>query len=157
MKEKGSIYFLSVIMVIMVMVVVVSLRMEQFASKLLPIIISGVVFILAAIGLRREIFQQDKPGVNGMDEETVKGEKVTGELRSYLVSWAWVIGFVLAIYLLGFIIAIPLLIISYMKSHGTSWLTAGFFAVVTTALIYSLFALALRIELYRGILVEWLI
>ena len=155
MKIKGSSYFLIVIMIVMLVIIGFSLRMEYFESKLLPLVISSAVFVLAAIGLGREI----KAGIKG--EATVTGGETTereesGEgWRGYLLAGAWVAGFLLVIYLLGFLIAIPLFIIAYMKSHGTRWLVASTSAILTTVLIYVLFELGLGVILYRGLLLTW--
>ena len=56
------------------------------------------------------------------------------------------------IYLLGFLIAVPLLVFTYMKQHGTSWLLTIIFTVIVPALVYSIFELLLRIDLYQGLL-----
>ena len=69
---------------------------------------------------------------------------------------AWIAGFVLGIYLLSFIIAIPLFMLSYMRWLGTSWRTTIIFTLLTPAIIYGAFEVALRIELYRGLLFTWL-
>jgi len=66
------------------------------------------------------------------------------------------VGFFVAIYLLGFIIAIPLFILAYMKAHGTRWLAAITFAILTPTIIYGIFELALGVVLYRGLLFAWL-
>ncbi len=141
-KMQGSSWFLVVIIAVMLAVIVLSLRMEYLESKLLPLIISGAVLVLAAIRLGKEIFK----GVPDGSEETGEG------WRGYLISGAWAVGFFLAIYLLGFIIAIPLFILSYMKSHGTRWLVAIIWTILLPAFIYGLFELTLKVTLYRGLL-----
>lgn len=153
MKIRGISYFFIIIMTIMLAVIGLSLRMEYFESKLLPLIIGSMIFILAAIELRKEA-RRCKP--EAARDEPGRREKSREELRGYLLSGAWVVGFVLTIYLVGFIIAIPLLILSYMKSHGISWLATIIFAVLTTGIIYGIFISALRLELHRGLIITWL-
>jgi len=65
-------------------------------------------------------------------------------------------GFFLGIYLLGFLIAIPLFILSYMKWLGTGWRVAITFTLIIPAIIYSAFEVGLHIDLYRGLLLIWL-
>lgn len=55
MKLRESSYFLMIIMAVMIAVIITSLGMEALKSKLLPIIIGSLVFILAAIALSGEI------------------------------------------------------------------------------------------------------
>lgn len=156
MKIRGSSYFYIVIMVIMLVVIGLSLGMEYFESKLLPLIIGGIVFVLAAVGLRKEILVGDEHEATVTEGDETRREETGVSWRGYLLAGAWVAGFFLAIYLLGFIIAIPLFILSYMKAHGTRWLLAIIFAILTPLLIYGLFELALRVVLYRGLLFTWL-
>ena len=152
MNLRGSSYFLMIIMAVMLTVIISSLRMEYLASKLLPLIIGGFVFILAAVALWREIVARGRPeaAVTG-EAQTMEQEAGVG-LRRYLLAGAWVLGFFLAIYLAGFIIAIPLFILAYMKSHGTGWLATIIFTVLTPVLIYGIFELALKVDLYPGLL-----
>ena len=156
MKMRGSSYFYIVIMVIMLVIIGLSLRMEYIESKLLPLIIGGLIFVLAAVGLRREILAGDEREATVAGGETTRREEAGGGWRGYLYTGAWVVGFFLAIYLLGFIIAIPLFIFSYMKSYGTRWLVAIIFTILTPLLIYGLFELTLHVILYRGLLFTWL-
>ncbi len=65
-------------------------------------------------------------------------------------------GFLLITYLLGFPIAIPLYILAYMMSHGTSWLVAASCGIGTSAAVYCLFGLALGMDLHRGLVFTWL-
>lgn len=149
-KVKGSSYFLLVIMAVMLLVVGSSLRMVYFKSKLLPIVVGSIVFILAAVELRKEACAVADLTSTGV------GAAVTGEAQrrrlAYYSTAAWVLSFLVAIYLIGFLIAIPLFIVFYMKSHQLRWTTSVVFAVVTWAFVYGVFELAVGIELYRGLL-----
>ena len=152
MKITGNSYFLIVIMVLMLVMINLSLRMEYFTSKLLPLLISIIVFILAAIGLVQDITAKDKAKVTVIEDEMSKKEEAGEKLRDYLPMGAWVVGVSVVIYLLGFIITIPLFVLAYMKSHGVKWLVSITSAVLITLLIYGGFELALRVALYRGLL-----
>ena len=152
MKIKGSSYFFMVIMVIMLVVIGLSLRMEYFESKLLPLVIGSAVFVLSAIGLWREILAGNQQETTVTGGDTTRAEEAEESWRGYLFAGAWVVGFFLGIYLVGFIIAIPVFVLSYMKSHGTRWLVAIVFAALTTVLIYGVFEFALGVDLYRGLL-----
>ncbi len=150
MKLTGTAYFYIIIMALTVVVIVTSLRMEYFMSKLLPLIIGSIVFLLSAIGLVQEMLAGDKPEATVTDDETPGEAKAEDKLREYLPIGAWLGGFSLAIYLLGFVITIPLFVFAYMKSHGIGWLAAIIYATLITAFIYGTFELALGVTLYRG-------
>lgn len=152
MKMRGSSYSFIVIMVIMLVVIGLSLGFEYIESKLLPIVISSGVFILSAIGLWREISAGGERKGTVTEGEKTEREEARKDWHGYLLVGAWLVGFSLAIYLLGFIIAIPLLILAYMKSHGGRWFAAVAFAILTTVLVWVIFEFILHIALYRGLL-----
>ncbi len=140
----------------MPVIIGLSVRMEYITTKLLPILIGSIAFILAGIGLAREIRVVNRQRVTEAEGETITKEKAGEGLRGYLLTGAWVLGFFLAIYLLGFLIAMPLFVLTYMKTHGTRWLTTIILTILTPLFIYGLFELALGITLYRGLLFRWL-
>ncbi len=149
---KASSYFLIAIMAIMLVIIGFSLRMEYRTSKLLPLTVGGIVFVLAAIQLGKEL----RSGNATPDSETSATVETGGERRRLLVAAAWVVGLFLSVWSLGFMMTIPLFLLVYMKSHGIRWLVTIAFAVLMTALSYVVFELLLRVELYRGLLFTWL-
>jgi hypothetical protein len=151
-KLSASAYTLIVLMAVMLVVIAVSLRFQYFATKMLPLLIASAVFVLAALQLGKEISTKGEPERTAAEDEDSIGEETRVEGRQYLPSLAWIVGFTLAIYLVGFIVAIVLFVLFYMKLHGSSWLAAVISAVLFTAIIYSVFALALGIDLYPGLL-----
>ncbi len=152
MKLNGNSYFLIVIMVLMLVFIGLSLQMESIKIKVLPLAIGSIVFVLAAIILSREILTSDKPVAEASTISGTEGrEKDEKGIIGYLPIGAWVVGFFLAIYLLGFIIAIPLFVLAYMKLHGIKWLLTVISTIFVPLIVYSIFELALRIELYRGL------
>ena len=156
-KLRGSSYSLILVMVVMLAFIGLSLRLVYFASKLLPLLIGSIVLVLAAIALAREI----KAG-HSLEEgiattnETGVGEKTSAEVGKYSGIAAWIIGFFLSIYVLGFIIATLLFVGVYMKRHGSKWPETVITAVIFTGIIYAVFDLAFKAELYKGQLLMWL-
>ncbi|MBI4186730.1 MAG: tripartite tricarboxylate transporter TctB family protein [Chloroflexi bacterium] len=156
MKVRGNFYFLVIIMVSMLVIIGLSVQMETIKSKLLPLLMGSIAFVLAAIELWRETLGKDESATTATAIDVIKNEEARRGLREYLGKLGWVIGFSLAIYLLGFITSIPLFVLAYMKSHGIGWRVAIICAVVAIAAIYGVFEFALRVELYRGLLFTWL-
>ncbi|MFC1979925.1 tripartite tricarboxylate transporter TctB family protein [Chloroflexota bacterium] len=152
MKLKGKSYFLIAIMAAMLFVIIYSLGMEYIESKLLPLIIGSIVLILAAMALVRDMWGKGKPSSAAIVEESLPEETGVGISR-YLLGGAWVLGFFLAIYLLGFIIAIPLFVLLYTKLNGTSWIATIVLTVLTTGITYVLFEIVLQVDLYPGLLI----
>ena len=156
MKKKGIIYVYIVIMVFALVVIGLSVGAEYFKFKLIPLIVSGFGLILSAIGLSREILARDKSGTTATRDETHGGKETSESWYRYSLIGAWVVGFLLAIYLLGFITAIPLFLLSYLKTHGAKWRKAITVAVLTTVIIYGVLILGLKVHLYEGLLFRWL-
>jgi len=154
-KLAASSYSLIVIMAAMLLVIVLALGMP-LVSKLLPLLFSSLIIILAAIKLWYDIWAGDKTEETVIKDIAGLGEESEAPLRAYLLIGAWVVGFLLAIYLLGLLIACPLLVFSYMKTHGTRWLTAIISTIVIIITIYFGFQTALGIDLYPGLLFKWL-
>ena len=148
MRIKASSYFLIAIMLIMLVVIGLSLRMESLTSELLPLVVGVIVFVLAAIELGKEL----RSGAVKVESETSTRAGSKRQRRRFLLAIAWVVGFVLASWLLGFMIVIPLFIVAYMKSHGIKWLVAITAAVLMAVFTYSVFELLLKVELYGGLL-----
>lgn len=150
MKMRGEAYFLVTIITVILVVIISSLFMEHFESKLVPILVGVTVLGLAATALVKEI------SVRGQRETSTREEAVGEEPNArwfrYLIGIGWLLGYFLSIYLLGFILAISLFSLSYMILHGTKWLVAIVLAILLPALAYSFFELLLVIELYPGLI-----
>ena len=75
--------------------------------------------------------------------------------RKLIEIYAWTIGFLVLIYFLGFLIAIPVFMLAFIKIHGhISWTKTIAVSAVTWVLIYALFEMMLKAELFRGLLFD---
>jgi len=155
-KLSGSSYSLIIIMVVMLVIIGLSLRLHYVASKVLPVGVSIIVFVLAAVELWKGISARSGVEATVIESEASAKEKAGIEGRKYLPIGAWLAGCCLAIYLIGFIIASLLFVLLYMKWYGSRWVTAIISAVLFTGIIYSVFELILEVDLYPGLLRTWL-
>jgi len=149
---RVSSYVVIGIMVVAATVMVSSLGMGHWKSKLLPLILGGIILLLGAIELWREMSAGKKAASTKTQTATSERKESREMLRRYLLAGGWVVGFVVTIYLLGFIIAIPLFTLAYTKLHGTSWWFAVILAVLTLGLMYIISEPLASIPLYRGLL-----
>jgi len=62
------------------------------------------------------------------------------------------VGFLLAVLLVGFIIATPLFSLSYLKLNGRRWPLSIGVAAALTILLYAIFVVGLKINLYPGLI-----
>ena len=153
MRLKPSTYFVLIIMAVMMAVIGKALTFRYYQTALLPVLVGSLVFILAAIQVGRETLgkevakAEEKPKFEGEEIQYTKGMGLG-------IFAAWSLGFCLAIYLLGHLIAVPLFSLSYVKWRGKGWVKAIATAACITAFIYILFPLAFRTELYPGLISE---
>ncbi len=148
MRIKASSYFLIFLLVVVAVVLVASLGIQYYESKLLPLLVGGITFVLLAVELCREL--RDKGEEAKMKKEEEAEDKELS--RRTAMAIAWVLGATLSVYLLGFIAAITLFILAYLKTQGRSWQVSLAVAVITSALIYGIFQFTLGFELYEGII-----
>lgn len=152
MKLAARTYFLLLLMVTMVVVIVASIRLEAFESRLLPLILSVGILFLGAIELSKEITSKGNRNIQGpVDGNLGKRAELKQEVLTYLPTVAWVVGLLIGVYLLGMVIATFIFIVAYMKTHKTKWLGSIITGVVTSGLFWAVFDYALKLTLYRGI------
>lgn len=120
-----------------------ALQMEQWKARLLPVLLSSAVLLLALAGLCKEYLAASRGGAPASAR--------SGELGGYLVSGAWVFGFVVLVYFGGFLPGIIVYCFSYAKVHGASWARALLLAVSVSLSVYLVFEVLLGVKLYGGL------
>jgi hypothetical protein len=150
-KLKGSFWVALFFLLVGLFGIIQSLGFRYWESMALPLGISSVIFILAAVEVTRELRRRDKEEAA---PEGKPGSRMKGKLdmRKLGVMFGWAAGFCLAIYLLGFYIAIPIFAFSYLKWRGRGWLVAVIFAIALLAFSYAVFSIGLKVPLYKGLI-----
>jgi len=152
MKLKGSFWFAVFFLALGLFGIAQSLTFRYWESMALPLAVSVIIFILAAVEVARELKRRGDKG------ETVLEKKQEGRIREKFntrklgVVFGWAAGFCLAIYLVGFYISIPVFAFAYLKWRRRSWLVAVIFAVALLAFSYAVFAIGLKVPLYKGLI-----
>lgn len=75
-----------------------------------------------------------------------------GNYRAYALITAWMVGFPIMIYALGFFAGIPLFVFLYLKTHGISWLKSLILSAGLIIAIYAMFSLGMEMRLYPGLI-----
>ena len=113
-------------------------------AKLFPLVISIPLFLLAATEALWVLFGR-APAAAAAEPASPEGTRRT------LVATAWAIGFFAAIVLLGFTIAVPLLLLVYLRFQGREgWLFTLVFTAVVSGAFYGLFDLLLHLPFPAG-------
>ena len=147
MKLKGSFWVAAFFLALGIFGITQSLTFRYWESMVLPLGISIIISILAAVEVIRELLKRRKAAA----EETAEKSEPKIERRRLFLTLGWVAGFCLAVYLFGFYISIPTFAFGYLKWRRRSWLVALIFAVAILAFSYLVFAVGLKVPLYRGL------
>jgi hypothetical protein len=152
MKMKPDIYILIVILLFSLAFGLISFFDPSLKSKLMPFILSCIIFFLTTVQLIREFLAGRRAGIEKAPADENSEEEAQSTLGQNVVIFAWLTGMALAIYLFGFLISIPLFVFSFLKSNGFGWLISAAHAAAAVIVTYVLFILALQSELYPGII-----
>jgi membrane protease YdiL (CAAX protease family) len=136
-------------------------------GRLIPTIVGGAALVVAIIQLAGNFFPVLRPFTHLKKEEDAQHSSgdpshaaKTGESsntrakdKQQLIAIGWSIGFILAIYLIGFVFAVPLFFLAYfLTQKQRKWKTAIVSAVVMWALTWGLFEQLLSIHFPAGLL-----
>lgn len=143
-----EIIFSLVVLVILTAMTVVTMGYPPKA-RLFPLILLVITEGLVVIHLIKEIWGNTRHQTNSVKKEKT-GKKIGW--ATYLASPAWIGGFMLSIYLLGYVVGTPLFSVLYLKMRGQKWLTTIGFSTGMLALTYGGFEIALNTPLYGGLL-----
>ena len=156
-KPKADYSFI-VVFLVSVLIIVLSLRMQYFKSKLLPLILAGIILILSVIGFWLNIkdLRKKQEAIGPGAGKKAKADNAEGTWQEKTAALLWIAGYLFSIYLVGLVIAIPVFVFAYMKTHGIKWSTTVIWTILCTVAIYGVFELLLEVELYRGVLIPYL-
>jgi hypothetical protein len=140
----------SIVAVAMAAVVIIASGYPYLQAKLSILFSASLVLVLALVQLAREIRLKKNPLAEPKAQP--KEPEHHADAWQYGVEFAWLAGFGLAIYFLGFFVAIPLYICTYMKSHGARWPASIITGALMPAFCYVLFVLILEMKLHKGVI-----
>ena len=152
---KGGVIILVVLILGMAVCLAVSAGYPFLQAKIMPMIVCGVILVLSVVELARDISRRNKaPAPKRMvlsddDEEEVDRET---SAAAYLKEGAWMVGFFLIIYGVGFIAGIAAFTTVYAGVKNTKWPVAIGMGVTMAIVSYVLFAYLVNTELYPGII-----
>jgi ABC-type enterobactin transport system permease subunit len=147
---KGSFWVAVFFLALGVFGVTQSLTFSYWESITLPLAISIILVILAAVQMVRELRWVNK-GEASAAKVTAKDSDTKAESRRLGLIFGWTAGLCLAIYLLGFYISIPAFAFAYLKWRRRSWLVALIFAAALLVFSYAVFNIGLKTPLYQGL------
>ena len=131
-----------------------------YIAKLMPVYVAAIPgILLCLVQLYREATAwEDRRGTQGgveMDEVYQAKLEKRIETRRTLIFFAWLIGGALGIWVLGIVIAIPVLVFLYMVVEGREkWITSLVVSACAYLLIWGLFEYMLEARWPSGLLFQ---
>lgn len=155
--EKGAVRFWDAVFTFtLIVVLAVALWQSRnfgYRAGLFPWAIGPPVLILAIAQFVLELTGKTKITVGGEAASELPRDVVLRRTRSIV---GWIVGVMIAIWLIGFSLAVPLTTLLYLRFTGREkWPITIVFALVSWAFFFGLFEYAISIPFPRGQLFEW--
>ena len=130
----------------------------KFKAALFPLAVSIPLVILVAIQLVLEIFGKGKTNESpAMDLEFGADVPQDVARRRAVGAFIWVAGFILAVYLVGFPLAVPIFMFCYLSFQGRVRLQLSVtLTAVAWLFFYGLFQRTLHLPFEDGLIQTWL-
>jgi hypothetical protein len=127
-------------------------RLYPYAIGIPMVILAIIQVILDLKGVERK--QTDAAPVDFQFSQNI--DPALARQRTINI-FSWIFGFFLGIWLLGFVITIPLLVFSYLKLYsGERWGLSIILTVVAWLGFYALFVRLLHLPFPEGLILTWL-
>lgn len=123
---------------------------EGMGARLLPLLLTILLALLSISLLIQGLIRRRK----GSGEAEVSPPLLGAHLKIPAVLVVLLILYLLALDLLGFLIATPVFLIVVMRVLGSAWRSSALLGVSFTAFIYLIFSLLFQVPLPTGSLLE---
>jgi len=150
--RKYNIVFLTILFVVMIAAIVATLS-YPVKARLFPFIVIGISIILLMGELTKAFFAIRSPRQDGGLKREKQPEN--GNANSRKIFWgmlAWIGGLAMSIWILGYIVALPLYTFIYLRLHDQKWRWAISLSIAMFIIVYIGFNTLLKIPLYEGLI-----
>ena len=131
-------------------------RLYPWAVGIPMVIFAFVQVILDLKGVKAKPSDDGAPPTP-MDFQFTKDVDPATAKKRAIVMFSWLFGFFALIWLLGFPIAIPLMMFAYFKFQGgESWVLSITLTIIAWIFFYGLFVKLLTLPFPEGLIVTWL-
>jgi hypothetical protein len=129
-----------------------------FKARFFPLVLAVPLMILALTHLFLELFgAPEKAGGPAVEAEFSNDVPPAVARRRVITVFSWIAGFILTVYLVGFPVAVPLFVFSYLKiESGVGWARSVALTALTWGFFYGLFQRLLSLQFEAGIVQTWM-
>ncbi|UCF96940.1 MAG: tripartite tricarboxylate transporter TctB family protein [Spirochaetaceae bacterium] len=163
LKLTPNLIFLLVVEALFAYLAVRTTRYSRVAAMMPGIIITGILLVNSALLVRELwLFKRKAGGGTVKKEQTVaspdtvltppQSDPKVARMRE-LEMVAWLAGLSITIYMLGFLIAIPIFMFFFLRVRfSTKWLTTAAITIGLEVGVYLIFVVWLQTMLYAGLI-----
>lgn len=144
-----EIVFSSITLLIMVLLIFLSLGYPPTA-RLFPLMVIIPTTILIAMELIKAIYKKRGQTTAPEAQDSAGNKPVFQNLRTLI----WIVGFLLSLYLLGYLVGTALFSLLYLRLNGENWSTSIIYVIGIIGLIYGCFQVGLDTQFYEGLLLQ---
>ena len=156
MHKKGNLLF-SIFLILVAGYAALSASHWSFKTGFFPLAISIPLLILVILNLVLE-FVGGTEKASGPAVEAEFTTDVAPEVarRRVIETFSWIAGFIALVFLVGFPVAVPLFLVSYLaiQSH-VGWLLSVSLTATTWGFFYFLFQRLLNLQFEAGVIQTW--
>lgn len=123
----------------------------------IPMLILAIIQVIFDLKGVKAKTSDDGAPPTPMDFQFTKDIDPATAKRRAIIMFSWLIGFFGLIYLLGFSIAIPIMMFAYFKLQGgESWVLSISLTIIAWFFFYGLFVKLLTLPFPEGLIITWL-
>jgi len=150
--RKYNIIFLVVLLFIMAAGLVATSSYPQRA-RVFPMIVIGICIVLLSLELIKEILNARKSAPEGSAHNDVPpAQEANISQLQFIITITWIGGLAVMVWLLGYIVALPLYLLIYLRFHGQKWRWSILLSAVMFLIVYVGFNSLLKVPLYEGLI-----
>ena len=157
MKSKGHLYFSAFLILVSGYAILTASRWS-FKTGFFPLATAIPLLLLVLLHLYLEFFRAPEVSKGPAVDADFSGDVDESVARRPIITtFSWIAGFILAVYLMGFPLTVPLFIFVYLKFQSdVSWLHSIIFTAITWGCFYLLFQSLVHIQFESGAIQNWL-
>jgi hypothetical protein len=157
MHSRANVFF-SVFLIFVGSFVIYFAWHWTFKARFFPLVLAIPLIVLAATHLFLEFFgAPEKSGGPAVEAEFSNDVPPEVARRRVIGVFSWIAGFIAAVYLLGFPVAVPLFIFAYLKlQSGVGWVQSAALTGLTWGFFYGLFQRLLSLQFESGVIQTWM-
>jgi hypothetical protein len=157
MAKKGNLLF-SLFLILVAGYAALSASHWSFKTGFFPLAISIPLLILVILNLVLEfVGGAEKARGPAVDTEFTNDVAPEVARRRVVETFSWIAGFILLVFLVGFPVAVPLFLVSYLAIQSqVGWLLSASLTVITWGFFNFLFQRLLNLQFEAGVIQTWM-